>query len=149
MLALDVATRFMVNRDFDRVIEIDYTSGGEYSWGPDDMFSEWKGPNGVGMVAVDEDDFPLGFCLYNLDDKAFYEIKHLVVDKSFQRSGVATSLINRMKGKLNESRYALGCDVYEENLACQLFMKQMGFKSKLVRKYDGDIIRFEYAKVPI
>lgn len=146
MLGLEVLTRFMTNIDFDRVVEIDYSSGGAYSLGPDDLFKEWKGEgiNSVGMVALDRDDFILGFCLYNLDDREFYEIKHLVVDKAFQRLGVATSIINRMKGKLNNHRNALGCNVCEDNLACQFLLRKMGFKSKLIRRYDGDIIRFEY-----
>src|SRR6185295_10698087 len=112
MLELAVQTRFIVNSDFDRVIEIDYTSGGEYGWNPDDLFHEWKKQNGVGMVAVDSDDFPLGFCIYSLEDKERFEMKHLVVEKPFQRSGVATSIISRMKNKLNNRRYILSCDVH-------------------------------------
>lgn len=147
MLTLAIQTRFMANHDFDRVIEIDHTSGGNYSWEPDDLYNEWKSRNGVGIVAVDSDDFTLGFCVYNLNDKECYEIKHMVVDKAFQRSGIGTSLINRMKDKLNNNRYILSYNVPEENLNFQLFLKQMGFKADLIRYSSGDIFRFKYEKV--
>lgn len=137
----------MANHDFDRVIEIDYTSGGNYSWEPGDLHNEWKRRNGVGIVAVDSNDYTLGFCIYNLDDRECYEVRHMVVDKAFQRSGIGTSLINRMKDKLNKNRYILSYNVPEENLNFQLFLRQMGFKAELIRHGSGDIFRFKYEKV--
>lgn len=148
MLALEkIATRFMSNQDFDRVIEIDCSSGGEYSWQADDLFQEWKSQNGVGIVAVDGDDLPLGFCVYSLDDKECYEVKHMVVDRYFRRSGIGTSLINRMKDKLNNRRYILSYNVPEENLNFQLFLKKMGFRANLLKFNSGDVLRFKYEKV--
>jgi|SRR5581483_10189767 len=145
MVGLEIQTRFMSNKDFDRVIEIDYTSSGDYGLGPDELFEQWKKhPNGVGIVAVDADDLPVGYCIYNLEDKDVFELKHLVVDKSFQRLGVATSIIKRMKSKLNERRNILGCNVCEDNLAFHLFLKKMGFKAYLIRSSNIDIFRFEY-----
>jgi ribosomal protein S18 acetylase RimI-like enzyme len=147
MLELEkIATRFMFNQDFDRVIEIDYSSGDEYSWQSDDLFHEWKSQNGVGIVAVDMDDLPLGFCVYSLDDKECYEIKHMVVDKCFRRSGIGTSLINRMKDKLNNRRYILSYSIPEDNLGFQLFLKKMGFKAKIVKNGTCDVYRFQYEK---
>lgn len=149
MLGLDFKVRFMENQDFDRVIEIDYTSGGDYSWSPDDLFREWKNPSmsgtGVGIVAIDNDDFPLGFCIYELSGE-FYEMKHLVVDKSFQRQGIGTSMINKMKEKLNDRRYILSFNVPESNLSFQLFLKKMGFKATLMRCCGEDFLRFQYEK---
>jgi ribosomal protein S18 acetylase RimI-like enzyme len=145
MLGIEISTRFISNKDFDRIIEIDYTSSGQYGWKPDDLFQEWK--KGVGIVAVDLDDFPLGFCIYGLEEKPFFEIKHLVADRSFQRSGIATTLINRMKNKLNDFRNILSCSVPEENLNFQLFMRKMEFKAKLIRRSSGDVFRFEYEKI--
>lgn len=146
MLELDMSTKFMENKDFDRVIEIDCTSSNQYSWEPKELYQEWKKPNGVGIVAVDPEDLVLGFCVYNLN-KEYYEIKHMVVDKMFQRLGIGRSLINRMKDKLNSNRCMLGYNVPEDNLIFQLFLKNMGFKAKLIRNGDGDIFRFEYEKV--
>jgi len=145
MLALEVQTRFMVNIDFDRVIELNHTSSGDYGWQPDDLWNEWKADQGAGMVAVDHNDYPLGFCIYNMDDKERYEIKHLVVEKNLQRSGIGTALINRMKDKLNDRRYILRYTIPDDNLATQLFLKKMGFKAKVVRSANFYI--FEYEKV--
>lgn len=142
MLDIAIQMRFMTNKDFDRIIEIDLQSG-EYSWEPGDLYQEWKSQNGVGIVAVDYDDLPLGFCVYSLDDKQHYEIKHMAVDYNLRRMGIGTSLINRMKDKLNDRRYILSYNVPEENLGSQLFLKKMGFKAKIVR----NLYRFEFEKV--
>lgn len=146
MMALEIKTRFMANKDFDRVIEID--QNGDYPWRPDDLYSEWKNNGvGVGVVAVDYDDYPLGFCIYNLNSKENYEIKHMVVDKNFRRQGIGTAIINRMKDKLNDRRYILSYSVPEDNLPFQLFLKTMGFKASLIRNSIIDFYRFEYEKV--
>lgn len=145
MLAIEVQTRFMRNIDFDRVIELDHTSSGDYAWEPDDLWSEWKADQGAGIVAVDYNDYPLGFCVYNMDDKERYEIRHLVVEKNLQRTGIATALINRMKDKLNDRRYILSFTVPDDNLPIQLFLKKMDFRAKVVRSANFYI--FEYEKV--
>ena len=146
MVKIEVATRFMYNKDFNRVMEINKISGDEYSWNSKELLDEWKDYNGVGIVAVDNHDVVLGFCIYNLNNKDCFEIKHLVTDKEFRRSGIGTSIINRMKGKLNDRRYLLGCNVPEENLSFQLFLKKMEFKASLIRHSSGDEFRFEYEK---
>ena len=143
MLGLEVQTRFMTNGDFDRVIEINHTSSGDYAWEPDDLYTEWKSEQGVGIVAVDRDDYTLGFCIYNLNNKENYEIRHLVVDKSLQHLGIGTALINRMKDKLNDTRCILSYSVPENNLGFQLFLKKMGFKARV----NGDVYIFQYEKV--
>jgi ribosomal protein S18 acetylase RimI-like enzyme len=136
----------MYNKDFNRVMEIDGSSGGDYTWKTDDLLDEWKDYNGVGIVAVDNHDVVLGFCIYSLCNKDCFEIKHMVIDKEFRRSGIGTSIINRMKGKLNDRRYILGCNVDEENLSFQLFLKKMDFKANLIRHSFGDEFRFQYEK---
>ena len=145
MLSLEVQTRFMVNSDFDRVIDINCTSSGDYAWEPDDLWDEWKAEQGVGLVAVDMDDYPLGFCIYNLNNREYYEIQHLVVEKCFQRSGIGAALIDRMKSKLNDRRNILSYSVPEDNLPFKLFLKKMGFKARFVR--NCNVYRFEYEKV--
>lgn len=147
MLKTEISTRFMYNKDFSRVLEINRFSSDGYKWNSNELLEEWKDSNGVGIVAVDKNDHVLGFCVYNLNSKICFEIKHLVVDKEFRRSGIGTSLINRMKGKLNERRYIVGCNVHEENLHFQLFLKKMDFKANLIRHSSGDELRFEYIKV--
>jgi len=146
MLKIEISTRFMYNKDFNRVTEIDGNSGGNYTWDTDELYDEWKGYKGVGIVAVDNHDTILGFCIYNLNNKDCFEIKHLVIDKKFRRSGIGTSIINRMKSKLNNCRYVLGCNVHEENLSFQLFLKKMSFKANLIKHSSGDEFRFQYEK---
>lgn len=147
MLGLEVQTRFMINMDFDRVVEINYTSSGDYAWESEDLFQEWKSEQGVGIVAVDADDYTVGFCVYNLNDKECYEIKHLVVERSLQRSGIGTALINRMKDKLNDRRYILSYSIPEEHIGFQLFLKKMGFKAKIIKNGMNSLYRFQYEKV--
>lgn len=146
MLAIEVQMRFLANKDFDRVVEINHTSSGDYTWEPEDLYNEWKSAQGVGLVAVDTDDYALGFCIYNLNDKECYEIKHLVVEKPLQRMGIGAAMINRMKDKLNYRRSILSYSVPEDNLGFQLFLKKMEFKAKVINNGTCDIYRFQYEK---
>lgn len=147
-VANSIETRFLHNRDFDRLIEIDCDTCGKYSWEPDDLFKVIKNENNTcGIVAVDETDFPLGFCLYSLLNVECFDILHFAVDKAEQRKGVGTALVNKMKNKLNEERFYISVDVPEGNLAAQLFFKEMKFKARLVRNTFEDIIRFKYGEI--
>jgi GNAT superfamily N-acetyltransferase len=140
-----VKTRPMyVNRDFDRMIEIDCNTSGKYVWEPDELFKEMKKDWTCGVIAVDQEDYPLGFCIYNLDNPECFEIKHFVVDKIYHRLGVGTEIMHRMKAKLNSKRFYLKCDVPESNLPMHKFMSAVDFKSKLIRNTFEDIIRFTY-----
>jgi hypothetical protein len=51
-----------------------------------------------------------------------------------------------MKRKLNVRRSALSFDIPESNLGAQLFLKEMGFKARLIRNSFEDIMRFKYEK---
>jgi ribosomal protein S18 acetylase RimI-like enzyme len=134
-----VPTRFLHVTDFDRVIEIDCNNGNTTD--PTDLYNDWN--NGNGMLAVDEFDYPLGFCIYRLDNPDHIEIQHLVVDTPYMRVGVGTSLIDRMTKKLSEDRRYLVCDLPETNLAGQLFLRKMEFRAELIKNYDIDILRFK------
>jgi ribosomal protein S18 acetylase RimI-like enzyme len=136
----------MINADFDRILEINHSSSGDYFWEPDDLWNEWKAEQGVGIVAVDREDYPFGFCIYSLDNKEFYEIKHFVVDKYVRRQGIGTALINKMKSKLNDRRSILSYSVPEENLPFQLFLKKMDFRARIVNNGTSEVYRFEYTK---
>ena len=140
----DFKTRFLYNHDFDRVIEIDCNSSGKYCWEPDDMFEVLRSRHGNGMVAVGEDDYPVGFCIYSLKNVEHFEILHLAVDDMRWRQGIGTKLINKMKRKLNVRRSALSFDIPESGLGTQLFLKEMGFKARLIRNSFEDIMRFKY-----
>lgn len=97
-------------------------------------------------MAVDTEDYPLGFCLYSLNNHGedTFEIKHLVVDKIYHRLGIATHLMNKMKTKLSASRHLINYDVPETNHGMHLFLSKMGFSSKLIRQNNEDIYRFTY-----
>ena len=143
-LANNYKTRVLYNYDFDRVVEIDCNNSGKYAWTPDELFTTLKSVHGMGIVAIDETQYPLGFCIYSLKNVEYFEILHIAVDK--KREGVGTKLINKIKRKINEQRNHITFDVPETNLETQLFLKAMGFKAKLVRNSMEDIIRFNYEK---
>ena len=140
-----VKTRFIkLNQDFDRMIEIDCNTSGPYIWEPEDLYNEMKKNWTVGMVAVDSEDYPLGFCVYSLNEPGIFEIKHLVVDKIYHRLGIGTQIVNRMKSKINEERTCLIYDVPESNLSIQLFLKNNSFKANLIKKYNENVLRFKH-----
>lgn len=137
-LNYEVKTRYITRDDMDRVNEIDREN-------KDDIAHVLKGTEIVnGMVAVNDTDDVIGFCIYSLENPETFKILHLAVDENFCRQGIATKLIDRMKSKLNDKRDILEYEVPESYLAMHLFLKKMNFKAKVVRNREEDIFKFTY-----
>lgn len=139
---LDIETRYIRREDLERVGEIDLEN-------KDDIVSRLTGTEVInGMVAVNDKDVIIGFCIYSLENKKVFNILHLAVDKDFYRQGIGTKIIDRMKSKLNESRDILEYEVPESYLPMQLFLKAMGFKATFIKNKDEDIFKFTYMEKP-
>lgn len=137
-ISYEVKTRYITRDDMDRVNEIDYES-------KNDIAKVLRSTEIVnGMVAVNDTDDVIGFCIYSLENPETFNILHLAVDERFYRQGIATKLIDRMKSKLNDKRNILEYEVPESYLAMHLFLKAMNFKAKVLRNREEDIFKFTY-----
>lgn len=137
-LNYEVKTRYITRDDMNRVNEIDPEN-------KDDISNVLKGTEIInGMVAINDTDDVIGFCIYSLENPETFNILHLAVDENFYRQGIATKLIDRMKSKLNDKRNILEYEVPENYLAMHLFLKEMNFKAKIVRNREEDIFKFTY-----
>ena len=138
-LSYEVKTRYITRNDMDRISEIDYESGNNI----EAVFKSTEVVNG--MVAVNDTDDVIGFCIYSLENPETFNILHLEVDDRFYRQGIATKLIDRMKSKLNDKRNVLEYEVHESYLAMHLFLKKMKFKAIVLRnREEEDIFKFTY-----
>jgi ribosomal protein S18 acetylase RimI-like enzyme len=133
-----IGVRFIYGRDFDRIVEIAANNNEDVD--ADRLYFDWQ--EGSGMLAEDESAYPIGVCIYHLEEDYIF-LKHIFVDNNFQRAKVGTTLINRIKQKLSERRPAICIEIEESNLAGQLFFKSLGFTGKIARK---DFLEFRYQK---
>jgi ribosomal protein S18 acetylase RimI-like enzyme len=134
-----IGIRFIYGRDFDRIVEI--AADINENMDVDELYYDWF--DGSGMLAIDESDYPIGVCIYNLEEDRIF-LKHIFVDNNFQRAKVGTTLINRIKQKLSERRSAICIEIEESNLAGQLFFKSLGFTGKVA---GNDILEFRYDRI--
>lgn len=135
--------RWIIKRDSDRVREIENAAGGK--WRPNDLATSLRYRDSIGLV-YEVDHFIQGFIIYRLSKKSI-EIMKLVVDPNFQRKGIGSEIINRIKEKLLHRRTSLIVEVSETDIGAQIFLAKNGLK--IVDRYqdiwdDGEIYKFEY-----
>jgi ribosomal protein S18 acetylase RimI-like enzyme len=134
--------RFAYTHDYEKIFEINETS--QFHFSDKELLQMLKDRFTVGIVAVNEADTPVGFCVYEMKNPEVFDIVDLVVLPEFHRQKIGTTLMDKMKSKLNKRRHTILTRVFESNMQGQFFLKQMGFKSKLVRSEPEDIIEFTY-----
>lgn len=179
---LPVTTRWMVRRDVSSVLGIDcetfpllYAEDGE-----DALIQYLRRRNTVGLVMEMEPEnaskedierfvdhnkvhptnlgyqeshgWIIGFGLYQFDKQFFY-LDKLAVSPAFQRRGVATKFIEKMKGKLTpERRSRFSVLLKENNYGAMSFFKAQGFRMmhRLPNHCpDGsDAFRYQYQLLP-
>lgn len=136
--------RWIIKRDSDRVREIENAAGGK--WRPNDLVTSLRYRDSIGLI-YEVDHFIQGFIIYRLSKKSI-EIMKLVVDPNFQRKGIGSEIINRLKEKLSQQRRtSLFFEVSETDIGSQIFLAKNGFK--VVDRYqdiwdDGEIYKFGY-----
>jgi len=136
--------RWIIRRDSDRVREIENATGGR--WRSNDLATCLRYRDSIGLV-YEDNYFIKGFMVYRLSKKSI-SITKLVVDTEFQRKGVGSEMINKLKEKLSKQmRTSLFVEVSETDIVAQIFLAKNGFK--IVDRYqdiwdDGEIYKFEY-----
>ena len=123
-----VYIRWMIKRDMPEVLNIEKDNFKEFCWSENDFMVTLKQRSVIGMVA-EVDDKVVGYMIYNLEPEKL-ELFNLAVHKEYQRQGIATQMVNKLKDKISYGtarRKKLTADVSELNLSAQLFFSQMGF----------------------
>lgn len=143
-----VQIRWMIRRDMPDVLAIE-SACYPHPWAEEDFLVCLRQRNCIGMVA-ERDEVILGFMLYELQKKHLH-VLNFAVAPEFQRQGVGTAMVEKLKHKLSQQRRtAVTLECRDDNLAACLFWKRHGFRGRLVRDYyiqeygGGDCIQFRY-----
>lgn len=136
-ISLDVHIRWMIRRDMPEVWEIEKACFPQ-PWSEEDFIRCLRQRNMVGMVAEYKGDV-VGFDVYELHKHRLH-ILSIATRIDFWRHGIATRLIDKLKGKINpKTRRELTADVSEYSLNAQLFFRSQGFRcAKICRDHFND-----------
>lgn len=143
----DVAIRWMIRRDMAEILDIERASF-EYPWSEDEFIRCLRQRNCIGMIAEIKDRV-VGYMIYELHKNRLH-ILNFAVDSQHRRTGVGSTMIDRLVLKLSpQRRPRILLEVRETNLDSQLFFKAMGFRAVSVLRdfYDDtteDAIVFQY-----
>jgi len=133
MVMVDI--RFLIRRDMPEVLEIEQQFSDP--WTEDDFTASLMIRNVIGVVA-EAKGLVLGYMIYELHKREF-RVVSIAVYPQMHRLGIATQLIDKLAGKLNENaREKILLTVRESNLAGQLFFKRMGFRCVAITHGDYD-----------
>jgi ribosomal-protein-alanine N-acetyltransferase len=132
--------RWMIRRDIDSVIGIDWLSYVD-AWSEEDFLRKLRQRNCIGLAA-EQGETVVGYHLCKLH-KSYLRILRLAVHPDNRRKGVGCQLIAKLISKLESHRRTkLVLDVSEANLGGHLFLKANSFKAKPLR--GADEYRFVY-----
>lgn len=146
--------RWMIRRDMPEVLEIERLCF-EYPWSEDNFIRCLRQRNCIGMVVDlirprekvfrDDNDHVIGFMIYELH-KARLHILNLAVEPAFQREGVGTAMVDKLKKKLfPQRRTRIDLEMRETNLDGQLFFRRQGFRAvSVMRDFYDDVTEDAY-----
>ena len=120
----------------------------ENMWGKPDFLKLLK-TEAVGGYLATNIDSPTGFLVYeNQPDEDQVQILNLVMHPEFRREGIATMMIEKVKGVRRALKFdKVSIVVRESNLSGHLFLKKNGFvcdsvlKSYFVDEYEHELER--------
>lgn len=126
--------RWMERKDMSDAVRIDVeNSNKKIAWTENDFINELREKNTVGQVIeIDEGKRVAGFMVYLLQTHQLI-VLHMAVAKSYQRQGLGTMMIDKLKSKLRAGRRTtIIFPVRETFLNGQLFLKSNSFKAVCV-----------------
>lgn len=149
--SLDVQIRWMIRRDVPEVMDIEHAQF-PFPWTEPELIDALKHRATIGMVATIGGGVGLtiaGYMIYELE-KCNLNLLNFAVHGAFQRRGVGSAMVQKLKGKLSQQRRrAITMMVRESNIDAQLFFKACGFKAVDVlcghyEESDEDAYKFEW-----
>ncbi len=131
-----VHIRWMIRRDMNEVLEIEYNSF-EFPWFEEDFVRCLRQRNCIGMVA-EHGERVVGFMIYELH-KTKLHILNFAVAPDLRHRGIGTQMVEKLVSKLsNQRRTHINLEVRETNLAAQVFFRANNFRAVSVLRdfYD-------------
>jgi ribosomal-protein-alanine N-acetyltransferase len=128
--------RWLVRSDLPAVLPIEQASF-HVPWSEEDFLAELRDKRTIGLVA-DIDGRVVGYVVYEMTKQAI-QIRNLAVHPDCRRQGIGTAFIEKLMGKLCQSRRScmsmLLCD---RNTPGHLFLRACGFRAQLERGWYDD-----------
>lgn len=151
MTLTPVHVRWMIRRDMKEVLDIEQQSF-EFAWNEEQFLDALRTRNTIGMVA-EHNEQVVGFMIYELK-KGELELINFAVAPWVRRSGVGTTMVDKLKAKLaQQQRTLITTHVREGNLNAQMFFKAMGFHATEVihgfyedSNEDAYLMRYEFGR---
>ncbi len=150
--------RWMIRRDLEDVVRIERACFAQFPWDEDYFTRTLRTRNRIGMTA--EASFAgslkiVGYMVYEMHRDRLV-VLNFATDPRFQRSGVGTAMVDKLKAKLSTNpgrRTCIALEVRESNLDGLNFFKSQGFRAvKLLRDFyeecDEDAILMRYRNTP-
>lgn len=126
----DVHIRWMIRRDMPEVLQIEEQSF-EFPWPEEDFIRCLRQRNCIGMVAEIGEKI-VGYTIYELHRNRL-EILNLAVHGEHRRSGVGSSMIAKLYGKLSpQRRTRIVAAVCERNEIAHYWLKACGFTAVVI-----------------
>jgi ribosomal-protein-alanine N-acetyltransferase len=127
---LPIHVRWIVSGDLQAVCEIEATVF-NHPWNSDKIVECLRHRHRIGLVA-EKGGQVVGFIFYEMMTH-FLDIPRLAVHPNYQRQGVGSELIKRLKNKLSpQGRFFITCTVPDTDKETHLFLQKMEFKATTV-----------------
>jgi len=128
--------RWLIRRDMPQVLAIE-SEVFDHPWREDEFLWHLRERSTIGMVA-EIDATIVGYMIYGLRPKSL-ELLNFAVAADYQRTGVGTALLDRLKSKVNiERRTEIYGGVWERNLRAQQFFRHHGFRCTAILRGEYD-----------
>lgn len=133
-----VQVRWSIRRDMPEMLDIEQLCF-EHAWTEEDFLCCLRQRNCIGMVAEHKQRI-VGLMIYELL-KTELHVLNFAVHPSFQRRGVGTQMVDKLKAKLHQQRRdTIRVELRERNLPAQLFFRRQRFVAvDVLRNYYEDI----------
>lgn len=100
----------------------------EHAWKESDFIRCLRNRNCIGMVA-EKGELVVGYMIYELHQNRLH-LLNIATNKRFRGQGIATAMVDKLKGKLSqERRNRIMLEICERNLAGQVYFRGQGFKA--------------------
>jgi len=129
---LDVQLRWGIRRDMAEVMEIEQACFSD-PWTEEEFLAELKMRDRI-IIVAERGQQIVGYMIYVLT-KHDLQLINFAVSPDFQRQGVGSQLIDKLKAKLSQQRRRKIIDhVRETNVPMQLFLRSQGFTCRAIER---------------
>lgn len=134
------SVRKLTSRYYDAVVSIDRECADSF-WNREDFKNQCNKDDSSILVLLHKST-PVGFVAYEyMKEDGEIHILNMGLRSKYRRMKLGTMLLDRVKLKMKNSYKLLQLVVRETNYTAQLFLKNNGFRARLVRNYFVDYLQ--------